>query len=74
MKAYKIWNDTKVFIHRDTINKLQVVWTENIDQALDTDDLYKETSLPSYSKAVKFFFDELGFSMNPSKKDALHLM
>ena len=74
MKAYKIWNDTKHFIHKDTTNELNVVWTENINDALDSDDLFKDKQWPSYTKAVKFFFDELGFSFNPLKYDALNLI
>lgn len=74
MKAYKIWYDTKHFIHKDTTNELDVTWTEDIKDALDADDLYIDSGLPSFSKAVRFFFDKLGFSLNRSKYDALHLM
>jgi hypothetical protein len=65
MVAYKRWHGTKNFIHKDTTNELNVVWTENIEDAKDLD---------SFSEACKFFFDKLGFSSNPSKYDALHLL
>jgi hypothetical protein len=64
MKAYKIWHDTKHFIHKDTTNDMNVQWTTNIEDA-------KEVS--NYAEAVRFFFDLLGFSMNPSKYDPLYL-
>jgi hypothetical protein len=64
MKAYKYWHDTKYFIHKDTTNELNVTWTENINDAKD---------VPNYAKAVKFFFDKLGFTWN-QKPDTLHLM
>jgi len=62
MVAYKVWNNTKHFIHKDTTNELNVSWTENIKYAKE---------LPSYSESIKFFCDKLGFSMNISKYDAL---
>ena len=65
MKAYKIWYDTKYFIHKDTTNELNIIWTENSNDAKE---------VKNYVEAVKFFFDLLGFSLNPSKYDALHLM
>jgi len=74
MKAYKIWNDTKHFIHKDTTNELDVKWTTDVEAALDTDGLFKGKGLPSYFKASKFFFDKLGFSSNPSKYDPLYLV
>ena len=64
MKAYKIWYDTKHFIHKDTTNELNVFWTENINDAKD---------ISHKGKAITFFFDTLGFSLNPSRHDALHL-
>jgi hypothetical protein len=73
MKAYKIWYDTKHFIHKDTTNDLNVSWTTNINDALDTDSLYIGSGLPPYSKAVRFFFDKLGFNM-AARYDALHLL
>lgn len=65
MKAYKVWYDTKHFIHKDTTNELNVTWTENIEDAKD---------VSSYSEAIKFFNDKLGFSMNISKYDALRFL
>ena len=65
MVAYKVWNDTKHFIHKDTTNELNVTWTQNIDDA---------KVLPSYSESIKFFCDKLGFSMNISKYDALRFL
>jgi len=65
MKAYKIWHDTKHFIHKDTTDELNVTWTENIKDAKD---------VANYCEAVKFFFDKLGFSLNLSKYDALRLL
>jgi hypothetical protein len=73
MKAYKIWHDTKYFIHKDTINDLNVIWTNNINDALDADNLYIGSGLPSYSKAVRFFFDLLGFNLY-NRYDQLHLL
>ena len=64
MKAYKIWHDTKHFIHKDTTDELNVSWTEKIEDAKD---------LPRYSEAYKFFFELLGFS-SCAKYDALHLL
>ena len=64
MKAYKIWHDTKHFIHKDTTSELNVRWTTKEDDA-------KQVS--SFSQAVEFFFDKLGFSLNLSKPNALHL-
>ncbi len=65
MKAYKIWYDTKFFIHKDTTDELNVIWTENIKDAKD---------VKNYAEAVNFFFDKLGFSLNLSKYDPLHLL
>jgi len=64
MKAYKIWHGTKHFIHKDTTNDMNVQWTTNIEDAKD---------IPHRGKGITFFFDVLGFSLNPSKYDALHL-
>ena len=72
MKAYKIWNDEKNFIHKDTTNELDVSWTTDIKEALDTDVMYNGLGLPPFSKAARFFHDELGFSLNISKYDALY--
>ena len=74
MKAYKIWHDEKHFIHKDTTNELNVYWTTDINYALNADELYKGSGLPSYSKAVRFFHDKLGFSLNISKCDALYYL
>ena len=72
MKAYKVWHETKHFIHKDTTNELNVQWTENIEDALDTDSLYVGSGLPPFSKAARFFFDFLGFNM-AARYDALRL-
>ena len=74
MYAYKRWHDTKYFIHKNTTNELDVCWTTDASQGLDVNTMYQGLGLPPYSKAVRFFFDGLGFSLNPSKPDALHLM
>jgi len=64
MKAYKVWYDTKHFIHKDTTNELDVCWTDKIEYAKD---------VPSKAEAYKFFFDKLGFI--PYKRyDGLHLL
>ena len=64
MKAYKVWHDTKHFIHKDTTNELNVGWTTNIEDAKD---------VPTKGEAFKFFFDTLGFNM-AARYDALHLL
>jgi hypothetical protein len=64
MKAYKYWDETKHFIHKDTTNELNVTWTTNIEDALN---------IPHRGKALTFFFDVLGFSLNLSKPDPLYL-
>lgn len=64
MKAYKIWHDTKYFIHKDTTNELDVAWTENINEAKD---------ISGNKKAESFFFDILGFNYN-ARYDALRLL
>jgi len=63
MVAYKVWHDTKHFIHKDTTDELNVFWTEDIKEAKD---------LPK-AEANKFFFDTLGFCAN-KRYDALRLM
>lgn len=63
MTAYKIWHDTKHFIHKDTTNELNVQWTTNIDDAKE---------IPHRGKAITFFFTVLGFSLNLSKPDPLY--
>lgn len=63
MKAYKIWHDTRHYIHKDTTDELNVSWTTNIEDALD---------IPQRGKAFTFFFDVLGFSLNLSKPDPLY--
>lgn len=65
MKAYKIWYDTPHYIHSDTTNEMNVKWTTNVNEAKD---------VPTYSKAVDFFFDTLGFSLNLSKSYPLYLL
>ena len=65
MKGYKIWHNTKNFIHKDTTCELNVTWTENIEDAKE---------VKNYGEAVNFFFDKLGFSLNPSKYDPLYLI
>ena len=65
MKAYKIWYETKHYIHKDTTAEgLNLTWTEKIEDAKDIEPKYK---------ASKFFFDTLGFNMN-AKYDTLHLL
>lgn len=63
MKAYKVWHDTKHFIHKDTTSEMNVTWTENIEDAKD---------VPGNKNAIKFFFDKLGFRFN-QRYDALRL-
>lgn len=73
MKAFKIWNNEKNYIHKDTTDELNIKWTTNIDEALDTDDIAQDrTDLSGYAKAVWFFHHELGFSLNTSKPDPLY--
>ena len=60
--AYKIWYDTKHYIHKDTTDQLNVSWTTNIEDA---------KSFFKYSDASNFFHDVLGFSYNHDKYDAL---
>jgi len=74
MKAYKIWHDTRHFIHKSTTNELNVTWTIDINDALDTDAMYNSLGLPPFSKAVRFFHDELGFSLNISRRNALYFL
>jgi len=74
MKAYKIWFDTKHFIHKDTTDEINVSWTTNINDALDTKTLYLDINIPDFSKACRFFNDTLGFSPNISKPDALYFL
>ena len=63
MIAYKVWHDTKHFIHKDTTDELNVIWTENIADAKRVSGL---------GEAVKFFEKKLGFNLN-KRYDALHL-
>ncbi|MCK9273340.1 hypothetical protein M0P65_07425 [Candidatus Gracilibacteria bacterium] len=64
MKAYKIWHDTRYFIHKNNITDYSVMWTTNIEDAKD---------VPTFSGAVKFFSDKLGFNIY-SGYDRLHLL
>jgi hypothetical protein len=64
MKAYKVWHDTKHFIHKDTTDDMNVQWTTNIEDAKDVN---------GYANAIKFFCDLLGFDIW-KRYDALHLM
>ena len=64
MKAYKYWYGTKHYIHKDTTDELNVIWTVNEKNA---------KVVRNYAEAVKFFFDILGFSLNLSKPDPLYL-
>ena len=73
MLAYKRWYDTKYFIHKNTTNDLDVCWTTDATQALNVDTMYQNLNIAPYSKAMRFFFDELGFDLNPSLPDSLHL-
>jgi hypothetical protein len=63
MKAYKIWYDEKHFIHKDTTDQLNVMWTTNIEDAKE---------IPHRGEAINFFFFHLGFSLNLSKPDPLY--
>ncbi len=72
MKAYKFWHDTRHFIHKSTTDKINVFWTTDINEALDVDEMYKGSGLPTFSKAVRFFHDTLGFSLNISRPDPLY--
>ena len=74
MKAYKIWHNTKHFIHKNTTDELNVFWTTNINDALDTNVMYEGLGLPPFSKAVRFFHDVLGFSLNISRYNALYYL
>ena len=64
MKAYKIWYDTKHFIHKDTTDQLNVSWTDKEEFAKD---------IPDKREAARFFYDELGFNPN-ARYDALRLL
>ncbi len=64
MIAYKIWHDTRYFIHKDTTNEMNVKWTEDINEAKD---------IPHKGKALTFFFSTLGFNIG-ARYDALHLL
>jgi hypothetical protein len=63
MKAYKVWHDTKHFIHKDTTNELDVKWTENIEDA---------KSIPNKVEAHNFFENTLGFNTT-QRYNALYL-
>lgn len=63
MKAYKIWNDVKHYIHKNTTCDLDILFTENVNNA---------KILPNYGSAVKFFIDKLGFDLNLCKSDPLY--
>jgi len=64
MIAYKVWHDTKHFIHKDTTNELNVQWTTDINDA---------KVVNGYGQAIRFFVDLLGFNIW-QRYDALHLM
>lgn len=64
MRAYKVWHDVKHFIHKDTTNDLNVTWTTDILEA---------KVVNPRSEAIKFFYDELGFSQY-TRYDALKLI
>jgi hypothetical protein len=59
MKAYKVWYETKNFIHKDTTDELNVKWTTEIKEAKDA--------------PYDFFFKTLGFN-NSKHSDMLLLM
>lgn len=63
MIAYKIWYDTRFYIHKDTTNEMNVKWTDNAKDA---------KKVANYAEAVKFFFDNLGFNL-AARYDKLHL-
>jgi hypothetical protein len=54
MEAYKRWYDQKYYIHKDTVDPLNVIWTNDIKYAKKFD---------SYAEAIKFCCDFLGFSI-----------
>lgn len=56
MVAYKIWHDTKHFIHESTTCELNVFWTT---------DRTKAKVIENRIEANEFFYDHLGF--NPNK-------
>lgn len=72
MKAYKIWYDTKYFIHKSTINELNVTWTTDIKDAKDTGGR-THLDQKGYTPAVKFYEDTLGFNVH-ARYDTLHYM
>lgn len=63
MKAYKIWYNTKNYIHKNSTSD-SIIWTEDSKNA---------KIVGNWDSAVKFFFDELGFDLNMSRPDALHI-
>ena len=65
MKAYKYWHDSQYYIHKDTTNALNVRWTKDIADAKD---------IPERGKAITFFFDTLGFTLNLFNSDPLYLL
>lgn len=73
MVAYKVWNDIKHFIHKDTTSEMDVKWTTNKNDALNSNSLYRGKDLPPRVKAIKFFYEHLGFCEN-KRYDALKLM
>jgi hypothetical protein len=63
--AYKIWFDTKHFIHKDTTDELNVIWTTDIKEA---------KCFHKWNEAYDFFYDLLGFHINSSLPDSLKIL
>lgn len=60
-RAYKVWHDTRHYIHKDSA-KETVLWTTEIKEA---------KVCPLWREAVSFFFEELGFDLNCSRPGSL---
>jgi hypothetical protein len=56
MVAYKIWHNTKHYIHKDTTDDMDIKWAENIEDA--------KVISGGIAKAMDFFYYSLGFNMN----------
>jgi len=64
MTAFKIWHDTKHYIHKSTTNELDVTWTINPADA---------KRISNKVDAWKFFYDKLGFKMY-TRYDRLYVL
>ena len=62
MKAFKIWEDEKHYIHKKTTSDQNLTWTTNPKDAKEF-----ERACDGY----KFFCDVLGFSYNADRPNAL---